>query len=203
MTQVMAYVDGFNLYHGIKARHGRRYLWLDLEGLARRLLKPGQRLAGITYFTASVRNDPAALARQNAYLSALRAVTSVEVVRGRFQHKRATCHSCGASWTTYEEKETDVNIAVRLVEDAALQRYDTALVISADSDLCPAVRSAKRLHPSGKVVIVFPPNRHSDELKRAGDSAFSVGDAVLRRAQLPETVTDHRGVVFTCPATWK
>ena len=63
----MAYVDGFNLYHGLKARHGRRYLRLDLEGLARRLLKPGQRLAGITYFTASVRNDPAALARQNAY----------------------------------------------------------------------------------------------------------------------------------------
>ncbi len=203
MTQVLAYVDGFNLYHGLKARHGRRYLWLDLEGLVRRLLKPGQVLAGITYFTASVRNDPAALARQNVYLSALRAMTSVEVVRGRFQHKRATCHSCGASWTTYEEKETDVNIAVRLVEDAALKRYDTALVISADSDLCPAVRSAKRLHPRGKVVIVFPPNRHSDELKRAGDSAFSVGDAVLRRAQLPETVTDHRGVVFTRPATWK
>ncbi|MGO9658731.1 MAG: NYN domain-containing protein [Acidimicrobiales bacterium] len=157
MTQVLAYVDGFNLYHGLKARHGRRYLWLDLEGLVRRLLKPGQVLAGITYFTASVRNDPAALARQNAYLSALRAMTSVEVVRGRFQHKRATCHSCGASWTTYEEKETDVNIAVRLVEDAALKRYDTALVISADSDLCPAVRSAKRLHPRGKVVIVFLP----------------------------------------------
>jgi hypothetical protein len=90
MTPVMAYVDGFKLYHGLKARHCRRYLWLDLERLARRLLKPGQGLAGITYFTASVRNDPAALARQKAYLNALRAVTSVEVVRGRFQHKRAT-----------------------------------------------------------------------------------------------------------------
>ncbi len=173
------------------------------KGLVRRLLKPGQVLAGITYFTASVRNDPAALARQNAYLGALRTATSVHVVRGRFQHKRATCHSCGASWTTYEEKETDVNIAVTLVEDAALQRYDTALVISADSDLCPAVRSAKRLHPGGKVIIVFPPNRHSDELKRSGDSAFTVGDAALRQAQLPETVTDHRGIVFTRPATWK
>lgn len=36
------------------------------------------------------------------------------------------------------KKETDVNIAVTLVEDAALRCYDTALVISADSDLCPA-----------------------------------------------------------------
>jgi uncharacterized LabA/DUF88 family protein len=202
MTQVMVYIDGFNVYHGLKAKHGRAYLWLDLDALAHRLLKPGQVLAGVKYFTASVRNDPAALARQNAYLGALR-TTSVEVIRGRYQEKRSTCRSCGASWTTYEEKETDVNIAVSLVEDATLRRYDTALVISADSDLCPAVRSAKRLHPGGKVVVVFPPMRRSDELRKAADGAFTVGDALIRQAQLPETVTDGRGTVFTRPLTWK
>lgn len=68
----MVYIDGFNLYHGLKARHGRTYLWLDLGTLAHRLLKPGQALAGVKYFTASVRNNPAALARQNAYIGALR-----------------------------------------------------------------------------------------------------------------------------------
>ncbi len=31
MERVKAYVDGFNLYHGLKARHGRKYLWLDLQ----------------------------------------------------------------------------------------------------------------------------------------------------------------------------
>jgi hypothetical protein len=109
----MVYVDGFNLYHGLKAKHGRAYLWLDLDALARRLLKPGQALAGVKYFTASVRNDPDALARQNAYIGALRK-TGVQVTRGRYQQKRTTCRSCGASRTTYEEKETDVNIAVSL-----------------------------------------------------------------------------------------
>jgi hypothetical protein len=78
MTQVMVYIDGFNVYHGLKAKHGRAYLWLDLAALARRLLKPGQVLEGVKYFTASDRNDPAALARQSAYLGALRA-TSAEV----------------------------------------------------------------------------------------------------------------------------
>jgi hypothetical protein len=36
MTRVVAYVDGFNLYHGLKAGYGRRYHWLDLQALVRR-----------------------------------------------------------------------------------------------------------------------------------------------------------------------
>ncbi len=44
MERVKAYVDGFNLYHGLKTRHGRKYLWLDLQALAVRLLKPSQHL---------------------------------------------------------------------------------------------------------------------------------------------------------------
>lgn len=50
----MAYVDGFNLYHGHKARHGRKYLWLDLYALAVRLLKPSQHLIAVEYFPPEV-----------------------------------------------------------------------------------------------------------------------------------------------------
>ena len=89
------------------------------------------------------------------------------------------------------------------VEDATLRNYDTAIVISADSDLCPAVRSAKRLHPTANIVVVFPPKRHSDELKKATDAAFTIGTANLRQAQLPQTITDTRGTTYTRPATWK
>ncbi|MGH3867164.1 MAG: hypothetical protein ACRDQ4_13670 [Pseudonocardiaceae bacterium] len=33
------------------------------------------------------------------------------VVDGRFQQKSRHCRDCGAAWTVYEEKETDVNSA--------------------------------------------------------------------------------------------
>jgi len=33
MNQVVAYVDGFNLYFGLKEGYGRRYHWLDLQAL--------------------------------------------------------------------------------------------------------------------------------------------------------------------------
>lgn len=74
--RVAAHIDGFSLYFGIR-REGRRHLWLDLEALMRSLLKPRQRLVAVRYFTAMVRDDPAAEQRQKTYLNAL-AVSLVE-----------------------------------------------------------------------------------------------------------------------------
>src|SRR5260221_929237 len=103
--RVAAYIDGFNLYHGLHVE-GRRHLWLDLEGLVRSLLKPGQELVVVRYFTARVRNNPASEQRQNMYLKALAAHSSILDIRyGRFQEKSLRCRRCTASWPTYEEKE--------------------------------------------------------------------------------------------------
>jgi hypothetical protein len=37
--RVAAYVDGFNLYHGLKAKHGRRLFVARLEALVTSLLQ--------------------------------------------------------------------------------------------------------------------------------------------------------------------
>lgn len=200
--RVMVYVDGFNLYNGLKELRGHRYLWLDLHALSVALLKPGQALAGIRYFTARVRNDPGAEQRQATYLAALATRPTVRVVEGRFQEKRRTCRQCRARWRTYEEKETDVSIAVALVEDAAADAYDVALVLSADSDLCPGVRAVRRLRPDKRVVAVFPPKRRSDDLRATAHAAFTVGEANLRRSLLPERVAAG-SLVFTRPEKWR
>lgn len=72
MVTVIAYVDGFNLYHGLHDRYSRRHLWLDLEHLVQRL-RPNDHIVAVRYFTALVRDDPAALIRQRTYLDALSA----------------------------------------------------------------------------------------------------------------------------------
>jgi uncharacterized LabA/DUF88 family protein len=95
-----------------------------------------------------VRDDPAGERRQAAYLDALAShCQKVRRIDGRFQEKIRGCKNCGARWTSYEEKETDVNISVALMEGAALDAYDTALLISGDTDLRPAIASVKRLQP--------------------------------------------------------
>ena len=57
MQRVISYVDGFNLYFGIKSKGWRKYYWLDLAGMCRGLLKPGQTLGHCHYFTARIRTD--------------------------------------------------------------------------------------------------------------------------------------------------
>jgi uncharacterized LabA/DUF88 family protein len=203
MHRVRVYIDGFNLYYGMHTAFGRQYLWLDVEALARELLRPGQDLDRVSYFTAPVRGLTEGRHRQDSYLQALQ-VRSVclDVVQGRFQEKTQRCRSCGVDRITYEEKETDVSIAVTLVEDAARSAYDTALVISGDSDLCPAIRAAKRLLPGQKIIAVFPPRRQSDPLRAAADGVLRIDRSMLRRAQLPMKVTTTDGVVLNRPDYW-
>ena len=52
--RVIAYIDGFNLYFGLKAMGWRRYYWLDLFKLSRNLLKTNQELVAVKYFTARI-----------------------------------------------------------------------------------------------------------------------------------------------------
>lgn len=203
MVRVAAYVDGFNLYFGLKESYGRKYLWLDLQALAGSLLRHGQTLAHVTYFTARVRGDADSQQRQSDYLDALASHCSkVSVVDGRFQQKRRQCRQCGTSWTVFEEKETDVHIAVSLVEDGVRDLYDSALLISADSDLCPAVRAVKRLRSEKRIIAAFPPRRNSDDLKKTVDGYLSIGHAAIRQAQLPAQVITSAGIALSRPKHW-
>ena len=202
--RLTVYVDGFNLYHGLKERSGRRLLWLDLVKLSL-LLRPRSSLVRVNYFTAPVLDDPAAASRQSRYQAALLAQNPgmVDLSQGRYQKKERMCRTCRATWTHYEEKETDVNIATALVADAATRVTDSALVISADSDLSPAIRTARRLNPGMFLAAAYPPLRYSAELSKLMPASFKIGMSKLTAAQLPPTVLDSvSGRTYSRPAKW-
>jgi len=50
-------------------------------------------------------------------------------------------------YQTYEEKRTDVNIAIKILEDAFLKKYDRAIIMSGDSDIVPSIESVKKNFP--------------------------------------------------------
>jgi uncharacterized LabA/DUF88 family protein len=205
MATVVAYVDGFNLYHGLHDRYRRRYLWLDLERLVQRL-RPNDQILAVRYFTALVRDDASALYRQRTYLEALTAHRGgcTQVVLGRYQSKDVACRQCGSTWKSYEEKETDVNIAVSIVADAAAGASDLALIVSADSDLCPAIRTARSLNPRRGMIAAFPPRRSSFEIRSLIPGAFTVAAVDLRNSLLPETVNDPAtGQMHKRPGKWR
>jgi uncharacterized LabA/DUF88 family protein len=204
VSDVIAYIDGFNLYYGLRDTYRRRFLWLDLESLCASLLLPSQSLVAVKYFTAPVRGRPDSLRRQQAYWNALEAhCKHITIQLGRFQQRRLDCRACGAVWTSYEEKETDVGIAVELIRDVAFDACDTAILVSADGDLCPAIREAYRMHSPTRVVVAFPPGRRSDDLREFADHAFTIGRGRLQRALLPDRITLPDGSIVVRPERWR
>jgi len=119
------YVDGFNLYHSISNLGQPRLKWLWLWSLATMLIPSrDEEVSSVVYFSAlAARRGAASVGRHRTYISALKA-EGVEVVLGRFKDQPRRCFRCGNQWMHPEEKETDVNIAVRLVADAYEDRYD-------------------------------------------------------------------------------
>jgi hypothetical protein len=65
VANVIGYIDGFNLYYGLRDRYQDRYQWLDLVKLVERL-RPLDSVIAVRYFTALVRDDPHAERRQQA-----------------------------------------------------------------------------------------------------------------------------------------
>ena len=82
MERVSVYVDGFNLYYGLRARGWRRYYWLDLRRMSENLLRPYQTLVSVRYFTAEISpepDDPAKKRRQEVYLEALLTLPNLNI----------------------------------------------------------------------------------------------------------------------------
>ena len=163
MQRVIAYVDGFNLYFGLKDSQFKKYYWLDLPAMAVALLTPDQQLVATHYFTARIRTN------------------------GR----------------SADDAKRQTNIAAEMLADAYEDRFDTAFVISGDSDLTTPIQQVRKRFPNKRLIVVFPPNRQSAQLKKAANGYLSIGEDKLRQNQLPNTVMTSSGFALHRPTHWK
>ena len=200
--RTIAYIDGFNLYHGLRDAGLDHSRWLDLHGMCVSLLKPGEQLDLVRYFTSWVRGSPAKAARQAVYIDALRARGGIEIDFGHFVSNTVQCFNCGNAWKKHEEKKTDVNVAVRLLADASDDRFDKAVVVSGDSDLVPPIEFVQRRFPRKRVVVAFPPRRRSTQLAQAANAAFSIYPQTIQANHLPDPVRTPGGVEMHAPNGW-
>lgn len=203
MQRAISYIDGFNLYYGLKSQSWERYLWLDVQALSRNLLKPHQTLVHTNYFTARISRPADEVKRQSTYIEAIQSLPAVSVSLGHYLTSPRTCHKCGFTFDLSQEKMTDVNIAVRLLEDAFRDAFDTAPLISADSDLIAPLTAVKRLFPSKRIIVACPPGRYSAALCRAGHGFLKIGHGSIEKSQFPEEVRTASGFVLRRPALWK
>ncbi len=201
--RVVAYIDGFNLYFGIRQAKWKRLYWLDVAALAEDLLKPSQQLTAVRYFTARISGPPDKQRRQNAFLEATRIMGKCTMHYGQYLQTPQKCQVCGSTYEVPKEKMTDVNIAVEMLSDAHTGVFDTALLISADSDLTPPVRKIKQLFPANRVIAAFPPKRRSKRLSNAADGFIRVSRTNLASSLLPETVQKRGSYAISRPPEWQ
>ena len=98
-----------------------------------------------------------------------------------------------------EEKGSDVNLAVHLLNDCWLGRYECAIVVSNDSDLAEAMHLVNE--HGGKTLGLVKPRlkQRSDELRVHAKFVINIRPGMLQNAQLPDPIP---GTTFRKPAGW-
>lgn len=198
------YVDAFNLYYG--AVRGTSYKWLNIDALCKNILTDKE-IVKIRYFTALVKarpSDPNQPNRQQLYLRALGTLPNVQIHYGSFQtsivSKRRANGFGSVKVLDTEEKGSDVNLATYLIHDGHQGLYETAVIISNDSDLIEAVRIVK--YELNKTVGIVNPQKTPSSLFESTASFYkTLRKGVLRSSQFPDQMNDSKGS-FHKPASW-
>jgi uncharacterized LabA/DUF88 family protein len=209
MARVVFFIDGFNLFHaldyfpsGSNPARFHRFKWISLRRLAMCFLTKRNSLEGVLYFTTLATWDPAKVARHRLFIRA-QENEGVEVVYGEFKRKDKRCLICGKRFWTYEEKQTDVNIALRLFQNAVLNRYDRAVIVSGDTDLIPAVDAVRSTFPGKALGVLLPIGRASEHFKQIADFHYKMKERHLATARLPDALTLRDGTILHCPPRWR
>jgi uncharacterized LabA/DUF88 family protein len=202
------YIDGFNLYY--RLIKGSPCKWLNLLTLCQ-LMLPDHDIQQIKYFTAPVSarpDDPDQPTRQQTYLRALRTIPNISIIYGHFLTNNCWMLKAGCPPTALEfvevvkteEKGSDVNLGVHLLNDGYKKEYETAVVITKDSDLLEPIKMV-RGELGLKVGILNPGKHPSRALLAHVDFIKRIRRNVLIASQFPDELTDKTGI-FRKPASW-
>ncbi|MEQ9411563.1 MAG: NYN domain-containing protein [Fuerstiella sp.] len=205
--RAIVYIDGFNLYNG--SIKGTTHKWLNLEKYFEKL-RQHEEVLRIDYFTARMHGDSGV--RQETHLRALSTLPKLRVIAGNYKRKSVKCRvgQCefggNRRFSTWEEKRTDVNIAVQMVADALAEEADVQIVVSGDSDLVPALHKVKEMRPGIKLVVYVPARDEqrgaATEIRAAADKNATLPMALLKSCHFPVEVPDGSGGKIMRPERW-
>lgn len=206
--RTIIYIDGFNFYY--RAVKNTPYKWLDFKSLFEKLLSKNNEITQIKYFTALVsgKTNPQKPVRQQTYLRALQAyIPEIKIYYGHFLTHEVIAplaqpinNQKTAKIIKTEEKGSDVNIAVHLLNDAWLNNYDCAIIVSNDSDLAESMKLVKEYHPTKILGLIMPGKGHpSKELMKHADFVKRIRTGILETSQLPNPIP---GKNISKPTDW-
>jgi len=206
--RTIVYVDGFNLYYG--CLKNSPYKWLNLNSLFSQILGSQNNIVGIKYFTARVKptlRNATSPQKQQVYIRALqKQIPHIDVHYGHFLSHNVRMANASPPPNTVEvikteEKGSDVNLAVQMLNDAWLNRYDCAVIVSNDSDMAESMKMIREHHPNKVLGLVTPGQkiRTSEQLKKHSNFVKKIRNSALKKCQLPDKIP-HSNI--SKPSDW-
>ncbi|MDR1168117.1 MAG: NYN domain-containing protein [Heliobacteriaceae bacterium] len=182
MSKILVLIDGFNFYHRLDDYQYKNKVcvkWLNYKKLLQAYFDDVKNNSfEFIYFSAYAEHrGKNSVERHKIYVKALE-TQDIKVVLGKFKKKTINrckrserCSGCNSKQdrthlTKHEEKNTDVNIAITIVEKALEKGYDTCYILSSDSDFDTAIARAKEVYPTGRIVLVPPPQPNNSNRKK-------------------------------------
>jgi uncharacterized LabA/DUF88 family protein len=207
---VIFLIDGFNLYHSIldiQYHHPDIHVkWLNIYNFCfsfLHIINTKASLEKIYYFSAYAThlNDHDTIKRHSNYIDCLKS-TGIEPILGRFKPKIVNCPYCKKGFEKHEEKETDVAIAIKLIEVLAKNECDIVVLVTGDTDVIPAINTAKSLFQNKSVLCAFPFGRKNKELQNVAPQSFKIGINSYINNQFPNPVLLRNQTQLYKPSTW-
>ena len=138
--RVAVYIDGSNFYGYLKDKEisfpkGSKFNFKEFVDF---LVGGKRELVSKRYYTGVFRNLDGAEKSKSLVMGQQKFFTNIQ--KDGFIIKRGRIMPLG---NVYKEKGTDVKISVDLIVGAVDDLYDTAILVSSDTDLIPAIRYIK------------------------------------------------------------
>ncbi|MBH1971004.1 MAG: NYN domain-containing protein [Moraxellaceae bacterium] len=199
--KTIVFIDGYNLYYGLLRRSP--YKWLDLYALFQHHVLQNADVSEIRYYTAPVlarmSDDVDSPKRQRTYLQALRKHQphKVTIIEGKMvaatPFSRLVKPIAEAPTLDkvqvyrFEEKQSDVNMAVDMVVSALTNRCEQIVLCSNDSV------SIKQCAPHIRLGLVTPIRNESaravsKDLSQYADWSKVLSQIHLANSQLPAKI---------------
>jgi uncharacterized LabA/DUF88 family protein len=202
-------IDGFNLYHSVveasKDLGGTSTKWLNIRSLCEsylHTLSPNHRLEKIYYFSAlAYHKSPITVTKHLEFIKCLRE-TGIIVELARFKEKRIECNHCHITTIRHEEKETDVSIGLKLFEIFKQGECETAVLMTGDTDIAPAVRMVRKYYPKGEIGFLFPYKRKNKELAQIANFSRIIKKERYLQYQFPDPFILSDSTQVRKPITW-
>jgi len=178
MERVSIFIDGNNFYYGLRKLFGpeKSLKRFDFKNFGDYLADDGK-VSRIFYYNAQLdqKFDSKTFKSQKDFFTKLRKIPNFNLVLCKLLKRNVK----GTDKVYYIIKEDDIHMAVDMVDGAANDSFDTAVVVSGDGDFVPAVKSVKRR--GKKVINVYFKGSSSRNLKDHCDKSLELSKRLLEK----------------------